>query len=161
MAEPHPTPYFREAGAGPGVVCLHANASSSSQWRPLMEALAPRFCVLAPDSYGAGRSPAWPTDRPVRLRDGAVRLPDGTLAGSVLTMDEAIRNLVASGAGWTDAVHAASTAPARLVGRDDLGRLAPGMPAHLTVLDDDLSVLRTLVSGREAAALARPASWSA
>jgi N-acetylglucosamine-6-phosphate deacetylase len=88
--------------------------------------------------------------RPVRLRDGAVRLPDGTLAGSVLTMDEAVRNLVASGAQWTDAVHAASTAPARLLGRDDLGRLEPGVPAHTTVLDDDLRVLRTLVSGREA-----------
>lgn len=122
-----------------------------------------RFCLvtdaieaamLDPGEYELG-------GRPVRLRDGAVRLPDGTLAGSVLTMDEAIRNLVASGAGWIDAVHAASTAPARVVGRDDLGRLAPGMPAHLTVLDDDLSVLRTLVSGREAAALARPASWSA
>ena len=65
-------------------------------------------------------------------------------------MDEAVRNLVASGADWTDAVHAASTAPARLLGRDDLGRLEPGAPAHVTVLDDDLRVLRTLVSGREA-----------
>jgi len=65
-------------------------------------------------------------------------------------MDEAVRNLVASGADWRDAVHAASTAPARLIGRDDLGRLAPGAPAHLTVLDDELRVLRTLVSGGEA-----------
>jgi N-acetylglucosamine-6-phosphate deacetylase len=79
-----------------------------------------------------------------------VRLSDGTLAGSVLTMDQAIRNLVASGADWTCAVHAASTAPARLLGRDDLGRLEPGMPAHITVLDDALRVRRTLVSGREA-----------
>src|SRR5687768_6528429 len=52
-----PSPFFREAGAGPGVVCVHANASSSSQWRGLMELLAPRFHVLAPDSYGAGKSP--------------------------------------------------------------------------------------------------------
>jgi N-acetylglucosamine-6-phosphate deacetylase len=111
-----------------------------------------RFCLvtdaieaamLDPGEYELG-------GRPVRLRDGAVRLPDGTLAGSVLTMDEAVRNLVASGADWTDAVHAASTAPARLLGRDDLGRLEPGAPAHVTVLDDDLRVLRTLVSGREA-----------
>ena len=111
-----------------------------------------RFCLvtdaieaamLDPGEYELG-------GRPVRLRDGAVRLPDGTLAGSVLTMDEAVRNLAASGADWTDAVHAASTAPARLIGRDDLGRLAPGMPAHLTVLGDGLRVLRTLVRGREA-----------
>jgi pimeloyl-ACP methyl ester carboxylesterase len=62
-------PYFREAGSGAGVVCLHANASTSSQWRVLMESLAPKFHVLAADSYGAGRSPAWPADRPVWLRD--------------------------------------------------------------------------------------------
>jgi pimeloyl-ACP methyl ester carboxylesterase len=66
----YPTPYFREAGdAGSGIVCLHANASSSSQWRGLMDALAPRFHVLAADSFGAGQSPAWPQDTDVSLRD--------------------------------------------------------------------------------------------
>ncbi len=63
------SPFFREVGSGAGVVCLHANASSSSQWRALMETLVPKFHVLAADSYGAGKSPAWPTDRPVWLRD--------------------------------------------------------------------------------------------
>jgi pimeloyl-ACP methyl ester carboxylesterase len=62
------TPSFREAGSGPGVVCLHSNASSSGQWRGLMELLAPKFHVLAADSYGAGKSPPWP-DRPLRLKD--------------------------------------------------------------------------------------------
>ena len=52
--------HFREAGAGPGVVCLHANASTSGQWRALMELLAPKFHVLAPDLYGAGKSPPRP-----------------------------------------------------------------------------------------------------
>jgi N-acetylglucosamine-6-phosphate deacetylase len=111
-----------------------------------------RFC-LATDAIEAAMLDAGEYElggRAVRLRDGAVRLPDGSLAGSVLTMDEAVRNLVASGAEWTDAVHAASTAPARLLRRGDLGRLEPGGPAHITVLDDDLCVLRTLVSGREA-----------
>ena len=76
------TPFFREAGAGPGVVCLHSNASNSSQWRALMEVLAPKFRVLAADSFGAGKSPAWPTDRPVRLRDEAALLePVFALAG--------------------------------------------------------------------------------
>ncbi len=64
-----PTPFFREAGSGPGVVCLHANASSSSQWRDLMETLAPKFHVLAADSFGAGQSPPWPADRPGSLHD--------------------------------------------------------------------------------------------
>jgi pimeloyl-ACP methyl ester carboxylesterase len=66
--------FFREAGAGPGVVCLHANASSSGQWRGLMDLLAPRFRVLAADSYGAGKSPPWPADREVMLRDEAALL---------------------------------------------------------------------------------------
>lgn len=66
-----PEPHFREAGAGPGVVCLHSNAGSSSQWRGLMESLAPDFRVLAPDSYGSGRSPDWPSDRVITLRDEA------------------------------------------------------------------------------------------
>jgi len=61
-------PFFREAGAGPGVVCLHSNASSSSQWRALMELLSPKYHVLAADSYGAGKTP-WPAGRIVMLRD--------------------------------------------------------------------------------------------
>lgn len=64
-----PAPFFREAGSGPGVVCLHSNASSSGQWRGLMDALAPKFHVLAADSYGAGKSPPWPADRRITLRD--------------------------------------------------------------------------------------------
>jgi len=66
---PSPEPFVREAGAGPGVVCLHANASSSSQWRGLMDRLSASHHVLAPDSYGAGKSPDWPSDREITLRD--------------------------------------------------------------------------------------------
>jgi pimeloyl-ACP methyl ester carboxylesterase len=60
-------PFYREAGSGPGVVCLHANASTSGQWRGLMAMLADRFHVLAADLFGAGQSPAWPSDRPPSL----------------------------------------------------------------------------------------------
>jgi pimeloyl-ACP methyl ester carboxylesterase len=59
--------FFREAGSGPGVVCLHSNASSSAQWRALMDILAPKFHALAADSYGAGKSPARP--KATMLRD--------------------------------------------------------------------------------------------
>jgi pimeloyl-ACP methyl ester carboxylesterase len=62
-------PFHREAGQGPAVVCIHCNASSSSQWRPLMDRLAPRHRVLAPDIHGAGRGPAWPADRTLTLHD--------------------------------------------------------------------------------------------
>lgn len=62
-------PFFREAGQGPGVVCLHSNASSSSQWRGLMEMLAPKFHVFAVDSYDAGKSPSWKGERTATLSD--------------------------------------------------------------------------------------------
>lgn len=87
--------------------------------------------------------------RPVTKRDGAVRLDDGTLAGSVLRLDQAVRNVVALGVPVVEAVAAASTRPARLVGRPDLGRLAPGAPADVVVLDDGLDVRQVLVDGRE------------
>jgi N-acetylglucosamine-6-phosphate deacetylase len=111
-----------------------------------------RFCLvtdaieaatLGPGEYALGH-------RRVHVDDGAARLDDGTLAGSVLTLDQAVRNLVACGAPLARAVHAASTAPAALLGRTDLGVLRPGQPANVAVLDDDLCVTRTVVAGREA-----------
>lgn len=66
---PIPDLFYRKSGTGPGVVCLHSNASSSSQWRHLIENLAPCHHVLAPDTYGAGRGPTWPADHPPALRD--------------------------------------------------------------------------------------------
>lgn len=62
-------PWVRDVGAGPSVICLHSNAATSSQWRALIERLAPRHRVLAPDGLGAGRAPAWPGDRVVTLAD--------------------------------------------------------------------------------------------
>ena len=64
-------PYFREVGTGPGVVCLHSNASSSAQWRALMDSLSTTHQVLAPDLYGAGKSPDWHSDRVITLADEA------------------------------------------------------------------------------------------
>ena len=70
----NPLPYYREAGGGPGVVCIHSNASNSAQWRGLMERLAPRVHVFAADSYGAGKSPAWTAQRTIMLGDEVVSL---------------------------------------------------------------------------------------
>src|SRR5215510_4760156 len=61
--------YFREAGSGTAVVCIHSSASTSGQWRPLMERLTDRFRVIAVDLYGSGKTAAWPQDRPMRLDD--------------------------------------------------------------------------------------------
>jgi N-acetylglucosamine-6-phosphate deacetylase len=85
----------------------------------------------------------------VTVRDGVARRDDGVLAGSVLTMIEAVRNLHALGAPLVQAVDAASRVPARILGRADLGTLRPGGRADVVVLDDRLEVSRVLLSGRE------------
>src|SRR5262249_35674536 len=61
--------YFRESGSGPAVVCLHCSASTSGQWRPLMEQLADRYHLIAPDLYGCGKSDRWPGERPLWIDD--------------------------------------------------------------------------------------------
>jgi N-acetylglucosamine-6-phosphate deacetylase len=84
----------------------------------------------------------------VEVRDGVVRRADGVLAGSVLTMLEAVRNLHSLGVPLADAVAAASAVPARVTGHD-LGRLAPGAPADLLILDDRLELQGVFVAGKE------------
>ncbi len=84
----------------------------------------------------------------VEVRDGIARRADGVLAGSVLTMLEAVRNLHALGAPLTEAVRAASTVPARIAGQR-LGRLEPGAPADVLILDDRLELRAVFVRGKE------------
>jgi N-acetylglucosamine-6-phosphate deacetylase len=84
----------------------------------------------------------------LEVRDGAPRLPDGTLAGSVVTMIEAIRRSVHEcGATLEQALAAASSRPAHLLGLHDRGVIAPGRRADLVALDADLDVIRTWVLG--------------
>lgn len=71
---------FREAGSGPTVACFHSNASHGGQWRSLMDLLAPRYRVLAIDSYGSGKSPEWPSPTEITLAD-EVALAQPLLAG--------------------------------------------------------------------------------
>jgi N-acetylglucosamine-6-phosphate deacetylase len=81
------------------------------------------------------------------IGDGAVRGPDGILAGSVLTMIDAVRNLHALGAPLELALAAASTVPAQILGRSDIGSIAVGGRADIVVLDDNLEVETVLVGG--------------
>jgi N-acetylglucosamine-6-phosphate deacetylase len=83
------------------------------------------------------------------VHDGIARTNDGSLAGSTGTMIEAVRNLHALGVPLADAVAAASSVPARVLGRGDVGLLRPGARADLVVLDDALEVARVLVAGQE------------
>jgi len=81
----------------------------------------------------------------------AARLPDGTLAGSALTMDTAVRNVIEHcGVSMFDAIHAATATPARLLGLDDRGEITPGRRADLVAIDPDLTIESTWVQGRAA-----------
>lgn len=85
----------------------------------------------------------------VQVRDGQARLDDGSLAGSTLTMDSALRRAVVECHLPVElAAACAATNPARVLGIDDAcGSIAPGLAADLVVLDDDLRVQRVMVGG--------------
>jgi len=84
----------------------------------------------------------------LEIADGVPQREDGVLAGSVLTMLDALRNLHALGVPFEDAVGAATTVPARIVRRPELGLLEPGCAADLVVLDDRLEVVNVLCEGK-------------
>jgi N-acetylglucosamine-6-phosphate deacetylase len=85
--------------------------------------------------------------RRITVRDAAY-LDDGTLAGSVLTMDRAFATLVTRmNFSLVDAAQMCSTTPARELGLRGLGVIAPGAIADLVVLDRDLNVVETYISG--------------
>lgn len=86
--------------------------------------------------------------QPVTKCLGGVRLADGTLAGSTLTMDRALRNLVdVIGVPLADAVRRVSTHAADFLGVGDRGRLAEGSWADVVVLDGALRVQEVFVQG--------------
>ena len=85
---------------------------------------------------------------PVEVVGGRVILAGTTtLAGSVLSLDVAVRNFVAAGVSLPAAVAAASRNPLTLLGVDDRGRLAAGQRADLVELDDQLQVRRVMRAG--------------
>jgi N-acetylglucosamine-6-phosphate deacetylase len=86
----------------------------------------------------------------VIVADRVARLDrDGSIAGSTLTMDAALRRAVAAGIPLPDACLMASTTPARTLGLDQVvGALAAGLRADLVVLSPDLRVKRVMRAGR-------------
>ena len=114
---------------------------------------APERVVLVTDAVAAAGLPPGQ----YRLGGGQVtttrddplpRRPDGVLAGSVLHLDQAIRNVVGLGVPVEHAMLAATRNPADAVGRADLGRLAPGSKADLVWWSDEMEVRQVWVGGR-------------
>jgi len=90
-------------------------------------------------------------DQSIEARDGAARLTDGRLAGSVATMDHVFRTLVGSvGLTLVDAAIVCSTTPSRVLGLRSSGALVGGATADFVVLDRNLAVVQTYVAGEVA-----------
>ncbi len=88
-------------------------------------------------------------DRQVVVDGMSARLADGTLAGSILQLDVAVRNVIAyTGCSLAEAVRMATATPARVLGISNRkGQLAPGCDADLVILDESLRVSLTMVGG--------------
>lgn len=79
----------------------------------------------------------------------SARLADGTLAGSILQMNQAVQNMMTyTGCGLAEALTMATTTPARLMGLRDCGQLTPGACADLAVFTLDMQVTHTFVAGK-------------
>jgi len=86
----------------------------------------------------------------VLLDDQGARLEDGTLAGAVLFLDQAMRNMMQwAGVTPAEAISMATEVPARLLGMTDRGRIVTGGRADLVLLDEDLTVATTIINGRQ------------
>ncbi len=110
------------------------------------------FCGLPDGSYTK-------RGREYRIADGAVRLPDGTLAGSQLTMNVAVQNMAGAGVGVGAAWRMASAVPAAILGLGDrTGALAPGLDADIAVLDENFVPQATIIRGHLAYERARAAA---
>lgn len=109
-----------------------------------------RIMAITDGTAGAGLPPGSRTHiggRPIRIADAAY-LDDGTIAGSVLTMDRAFAKLTAEvGLSLSDAATVCSTTPARALGLQGFGVISPGAMADLVVLDRDLRVVQTWIAG--------------
>ncbi len=112
------------------------------------------FLVTDAMPPAAGGPPSFALQgRRITARNGRLELDAGTLAGSILTMDQALRYCIASlGLDLAEALRMATLYPAAFLGLDgELGRIAPGYRANLVHLTDELAVTRTWIEGEVSA----------
>jgi N-acetylglucosamine-6-phosphate deacetylase len=131
----------------PDLLHVHAGAIHAAR------RAIPRLCCVTDSTAGAGMP-----DGEYRLGSqtvhkclGGVRLADGTLAGSVLTMDQALRNLVAIGIPLHEAALHLSTHPANYLGESERGRLQTGAHADIVEMTPELALARCFVEGQAVA----------
>jgi N-acetylglucosamine-6-phosphate deacetylase len=90
-----------------------------------------------------------PVDASYQIVGGVMRAADGTIAGSALRIDQAVRNYMSyTEISFAQAVMAATHAPAKMLGLEsEIGRLAPGLRADLSFWDEDYAIAGTMVGG--------------
>jgi N-acetylglucosamine-6-phosphate deacetylase len=142
LAEPHLVAGLIVDGVhvDPVVVAATWNAKGPSGIALVTDAVS--AMGRAPGRYGLA-------DTTITSDGVSVRNGDGNLAGSVLTMDRAVQNLVSySKCEPHEAITCATTTPADLIGESGRGRLALGSAADIVLLDENLDVQMTLCSGK-------------
>ncbi|MCJ7756457.1 MAG: N-acetylglucosamine-6-phosphate deacetylase [Thermoanaerobaculales bacterium] len=123
----------------PATVCLVRACKPTHQVVLITDAMA---------GMGAGPGVYALADLTVTVDSTSARNPDGGLAGSILTLDQAVRNYVAfTGCSLQEALVAASANPASVIGESTRGRIDAGKVADLIVLDDQLAIQATIVEG--------------
>jgi N-acetylglucosamine-6-phosphate deacetylase len=124
----------------PAIVALVWAAKGPQHLTIVTDAMA--ALGMAPGQYMLG-------DQEVTVTAREARLPSGTLAGSILAMDEALRRLIAfTKCSLADALKTITSTPADLLGLGHArGRIVPGAYADLVFLTPDLAVMKTMVEG--------------
>ncbi|MDT8898125.1 N-acetylglucosamine-6-phosphate deacetylase [Thermanaerothrix sp. 4228-RoL] len=123
----------------PAMVALAWRAKGPHRLTLVTDAMA--ALGMPPGEYRLG-------DLEVRVDATSVRLPDGTLAGSLLSLDTAMRNLMAfSGCTLAEALCTVTSTPAAVLGLEDRGYLRPGYRADLVLLSVTHEVVITLIGG--------------
>jgi len=129
---------------------VHVEAAAA---RVALRAIPNMYCItdavaatgMPPGEYRLGQ-------HRILKDEAAVRLEDGTLAGSVLTMDQALRNLLHLGLPLDQAARRCATLPADYLGLKDRGRLVPGAVADVVVVDRAGRLAAVFAEGRPVAA---------
>lgn len=104
---------------------------------------AMRACCMEDGKYSLG-------GLDVYVKDGAARLSNGTLAGSTLTIDRAIRNVAKNtNLSLAEVVYMATVVPARIIKvENEKGHFKPGYDADITIFDDDINIKKVIVGGK-------------
>lgn len=136
----------------PGTLAFATSVTGPDRTALVTDAMA--AAGMADGEYELGGQAVVVTDRVARLAvdgaagDAAADAEPGAIAGSTLTMDAALRQVVAAGVSVPDAARMAATTPARALGLDDrVGALSAGWRADLVVLNDNLEVVRVMRAG--------------